>query len=222
MQAGLHTFVVSDMHLTEAHEPDEVRPLWMAYKRRDFFIDEEFAAFLDHVEQKADGPIELILNGDIFDFDSVMAVPSKDRHIEWLERARGLGSEEWKSQFKMRAIIDDHPRWFEALGAFVARGHKAVFVIGNHDVELYWPSVQRMICEALGAPYPLNIGDEDQGEPVVFCNWFYLSGGDTYVSHGHQYDPNCVVRDPIDPLIEVHGKPCLLYTSDAADDAMNV
>ena len=33
--------------------------------------------------------IELILNGDIFDFDAVTAVPSKDRHIEWLERSRG-------------------------------------------------------------------------------------------------------------------------------------
>ena len=121
MEPKLHTFVVSDMHLTEAEEPDPGRPLWMAYKRREFFVDDEFAGFLDHIEQKADGPIELILNGDIFDFDSVTAVPSKDRHVEWLERARGLGSEEWKSQFKMKVIIDDHPRWFEALG----RVHRA-------------------------------------------------------------------------------------------------
>jgi hypothetical protein len=64
-----------------------------------------------------------------------------------------------------------------------------------------------MICEALDTPVPSSIGDEDTDDAVVFCNWFYLSGGDTYVSHGHQYDPNCVVRDPIDPLIEVHGRP---------------
>ena len=30
----------------------------------------DFAAFLDHIERKADGPIELILNGDIFDFET--------------------------------------------------------------------------------------------------------------------------------------------------------
>ncbi len=207
MEPNLHTFVVSDMHLTEAEEPDPARPLWMAYKRREFFIDDEFAKFLDHIEQKADGPIELILNGDIFDFDSVTAVPSKDRHVEWLERSRGLGSEEWKSQFKMKVIIDDHPRWFEALGAFIARGNRAVFIVGNHDVEIYWPSVQRMICDALSAALPSNIGEEEDDDPIVFCNWFYLSGGDTYVSHGHQYDPNCVVRDPIDPLVEVNGQP---------------
>ena len=134
MERRFHTFVVSDMHLTEAHEPDEERPLWMAYKRREFFIDEDFAAFLEHIERKADGPVELILNGDIFDFDSVTTVPSKDRHIEWLERARGLSSEEWKSQFKMKVIIDDHPRFFEALGQFIARGNRAIFIVGNHDV----------------------------------------------------------------------------------------
>jgi UDP-2,3-diacylglucosamine pyrophosphatase LpxH len=207
MEPRPHTFVVSDMHLTEAHEPDPRRPLWMAYKRREFFIDEDFATFLDHIQQQANGRIELILNGDIFDFDSVTTVPTEWENIDWLEQARGLGSEEWKSQFKMGRIMEDHPRWFEALGQFVARGHRAIFVVGNHDLELYWPSVQRMICEALHAPFPLSIGEEQEDEPVVFCNWFYLSGGDTYVSHGHQYDPNCVVRDPVDPLINVGGEP---------------
>jgi UDP-2,3-diacylglucosamine pyrophosphatase LpxH len=207
MEPQIHTFVVSDMHLTEAQDPDPRRPLWFAYKRREFFIDGDFVAFLDHIQQKASGPIELILNGDIFDFDSVTDVPGEDRRVEWLEHARGLDSEEWKSEFKMQVIIENHLRWFEALGEFIAKGHRAVFIIGNHDVELYWPSVQRMICEALDAPAPANIGEEKDDEPVVFCNWFYLSGGDTYVSHGHQYDPNCVVRDPIDPLIEVRGVP---------------
>ncbi|MBW1761632.1 MAG: metallophosphoesterase [Deltaproteobacteria bacterium] len=207
METNLHTYIVSDMHLSEAEEPDPRRPLWMAYKRREFFIDDEFAAFLEHIAQNATGPIELLLNGDIFDFDNVLRMPSNDGRIDWLERARGLGSEEWKSQFKMKVIIEDHPRWFEALGQFMAKGHRAVFVIGNHDVELYWPSVQRMLCDALGAPFPPNIGEEEDDDPIVFCSWFYLSGGDTYVSHGHQYDPNCVVRDPIDPLIEIRGKP---------------
>ena len=170
MEPNLHTFVVSDMHLTEAEDSDPGRPFWMAYKRREFFIDEDFARFLSHAEQKAGGPIELLLNGDIFDFDSVTSVPSKDRRVEWLERARGLGSEEWKSQYKMQVIIDDHPRWFEALGQFIARGNRAVFVIGNHDVELYWPSVQRMICDALGAALPSSIGEEEDDDPIVFCN----------------------------------------------------
>ena len=148
METNLHTYVVSDMHLSEAQEPDPRRPMWMAYKRREFFIDEEFAAFLEHIAEKATGPVELLLNGDIFDFDNVTTVPTKDHQVEWLERSRGLGSEEWKSQFKMQCIIEDHPRWFEALGLFIARGHRAVFIVGNHDVEIYWPSVQRKIGRA--------------------------------------------------------------------------
>ncbi len=224
MDPNLHTFVVSDMHLSEAQEVDPQRPLWMAYKRQEFFIDDDFAKFLEYIQEQTDGPIELILNGDIFDFDSVTALPEDQRPIDWLEKVRGLGSEEWKSVFKMKVIIEHHPSWFEALGEFINNGHRAVFIIGNHDVELYWPSVQKLVCNALGVDAPLGLLEEgarhpqeaaphDPSErlytddPVVFCNWFYLSGDDTYVSHGHQYDPNCVVNDPIDPLIEVHGEP---------------
>ena len=134
MEPNLHTFVVSDMHLTEAAEPDPARPLWMAYKRREFFLDDDFAAFLDHIQEQADGPIELLLNGDIFDFDSVTAVPSTSRHVEWLEQVRGLGSEEWKSQFKMERIIDDHPRWFGAMSQFIARAATHTLVTGTSTI----------------------------------------------------------------------------------------
>lgn len=224
MDSNLHTFIVSDMHLADEQVEDPRRPLWMAYKRREFFIDDDFARFLEYAQRESDGPIELILNGDIFDFDSVTTLPEDGRYVDWLERLRGLASDEWKSEFKMRVIIESHRSWFDALGEFVRNGHRAVFVIGNHDLELHWPAVQRLICEALGVEVPLGLLEEgarnpqeglaqDSAErmvshdPVVFCNWFYLSGDDTYVSHGHQYDPNCVVPDPIDPLIEVHGTP---------------
>ncbi len=225
MSSNLNTYIVSDMHLSEAQKPDESRPLWMAYKREEFFIDEDFARFLEFIQTEADGPLELILNGDIFDFDSVTALPEDESPVDWLERARGLGSEEWKSNFKMKLIIEDHPQWFEVLGNFIRAGHRAIFVIGNHDLELYWPSVQRQICDALGLDdVPLGLLDEgarnpqeaildaskerlSTQDPIVFCNWFYLSGDDTFVSHGHQYDPNCVIPDPIDPLIEVQGEP---------------
>ncbi len=75
MDANLLTFIVSDMHLSEAQEVDPERPLWMAYKYREFFIDDDFARFLDYIQEQADEPIELILNGDIFDFDNVTIHP---------------------------------------------------------------------------------------------------------------------------------------------------
>lgn len=189
------TVIVSDLHLCEAQEPDPKRPLWMAYKRREFFVDESFADFLTFLEERIEGPIELVLNGDIFDFDAITALPEgRAQDVSWLARARGLASEQWMSEFKMQVMIDDHRVWFDTIRDFVGRGHRVVFVIGNHDAELCWPSVQRMINERIGAQ-------------VVFCEWFYVSGEDTYISHGHQYDPNCTSRDPIHPLIQVHGRP---------------
>jgi UDP-2,3-diacylglucosamine pyrophosphatase LpxH len=207
----VHTVIVSDLHLSESSAPDPRRPLWMAYKRREFFVDDDFAKFLAHVEQSAGPSIELILNGDIFDFDSVTQVPREDPRVDWLARRRGLGSQEWMSQYKIDVIIAEHPVFFAALAGFLERGHRAIFVIGNHDVELYWPSVQRRICEALRTEVaPTLVEDAEPAAkpaPVVFCHWFYLSRGDTYVSHGHQYDPHCAVKNPIDPMIEVNGRP---------------
>jgi UDP-2,3-diacylglucosamine pyrophosphatase LpxH len=235
----VETVVVSDMHLSEAQQPDPRRPLWMAYKRREFFIDDDFARLLGFIERQAEGPIELVLNGDTFDFDNVTQLPAKPAgRVDWLARLRGLASEEWMSLHKIECIIRDHPIWFEALAAFVRHGHRAVFVMGNHDVELGWPSVQQRIREALALPAssvpPLPSpeqwaawagagsppaasaarGADEPGpdslrplEPVVFCAWFYLSEGDTFVSHGSQYDRNCVAKSPVNPLILVRGRP---------------
>jgi len=190
----------------------------MAHKRAEFFIDDDFGRLLDHVEEQADGPLELVLNGDTFDFDSVTQLPTKPTTpIGWCARLRGLSSEEWMSLFKIECIIADHGSWFERLGALLRRGGRVVFVLGNHDIELSWPSVQQRIRAAIGVgavsgehglrPSEPPRSVEPNDEPVVFCPWFYLSGGDTYVSHGHQYDPNCVLRSAIDPLIKVAGRP---------------
>lgn len=198
---GVETVIVSDLHLPDAEAVDPRRPFWKTYKQRAFFIDSEFRQMLEHVHKESIAPLELILNGDIFDFDAVTAVPDPPPEpIGWLARLRGLPSEEWMSIFKMDRIIADHPEWFGAVRDFVLKGHRAIFIVGNHDLELHWPSVQDRVRQALEL-------DEAAGARVVFCSWFYISGGDTYVSHGHQYDPYCTARDPIDPLILMHGRP---------------
>src|SRR5690606_14881208 len=123
---------------------NEKFPLWKKYKTREFFFDDLFAELLKHLENMAGGEeVELVLNGDIFDFDSVMAIPEDAPfRISWLERRRGLLPEMEKSLFKIDRILDDHPVWVQALRRFVMCGHRVVFVIGNHDLELHWPQVQ--------------------------------------------------------------------------------
>lgn len=189
------TAVISDLHLSEA-EPVNLRfPLWKKFKTRQFFFDDIFENFLKHIEEKAQGaPIELILNGDIFDFDSVMALPEQPTfHVNWLERHRGLFPRQERSRFKIEKILKDHADFMQALREFILRGHRVVFVIGNHDLELHFPEVQDEVLQALKLPDKMT-------EQVRFVEWFYISNQDTLVEHGNQYDPYCLCEDPINPF----------------------
>ena len=198
------TYVISDIHLSE-EENNPANPYWRTYKRGENSPDKNIISFIDHISKGNDSPVELIFNGDTFDFDSVTALPSKHESadkkikISYLEKIRGLNSEKTKSEFKIRRIIKDHEMVFDRLKTFVSSGNKLIFIIGNHDVELFWPSVQKIIKDRIVAL------DEDR-ERIVFCNWFYVSNKDTLIEHGNQYDPYCVCIDPINPYIFSMGK----------------
>ncbi len=95
-----HTIVLSDLHLSDAEPLDRRRPLWKRFKRRDLFVDAEFARLLERLTEELTEPAELVLNGDVFDFDSVMQVPYEPRFpVSWLERRRGLAPEQ-QNQFQ--------------------------------------------------------------------------------------------------------------------------
>lgn len=201
MGSKVHTIVVSDLHLTDAELGQPGKSLWKRYKRPKFFIDQSFKRFIHFIQEevKKDGPdskIELVLNGDIFDFDSVMKLPLHTRfHISWLEKKRGLFPEEEKSRFKMQTILGDHKVWVNTIREFIQHGHSVVFVIGNHDIELHWPLVQKEFFHFLGL-------SSEQESRVRFCEWFFISEGDTAIEHGNQYDDYCVSTNPIHPLIK--------------------
>lgn len=192
-----HTVILSDIHLTTAEPPNVKAPLWRRFKQKDFFIDDAFGVFLKKIQAEADEkPIELILAGDIFDFDGVTQLPERQRFtINWLEARRGLNSEERKSRFKIRKIIEDHPVFLEALGRFIRAGNRVVFIIGNHDLELHWPSTQKAILRSMQL-------SPDEEERVRFNNWFYISNGDTLVEHGNQHDYHSNCQNPINPRIK--------------------
>ncbi len=202
----METIIVSDLHLTNAELGRPGRSLWKRYKRPKFFLDPSFRRFIQAVEKdllkrNPSEKIELILNGDIFDFDSVTTLPplypkqNRPFRISWIEKKRGLFPEEDKSAFKMKTILEDHDQWVETLKDFISRGHHVVFVIGNHDVELNWPKVQRLLLEAI-AP------QEESQSRVRICEWFYISHQDTFIEHSHQYDDYCVTAHPVHPFIK--------------------
>lgn len=184
-----HLLVVSDMHLTQEAP---ARGLWKRFLQRDRFVDGDFAAWLERMRADIGGPICLVLNGDIFDFDAVMAVPQNARDLSYLERTRSLHPTQEKSAFKMERIITDHPVFFDALEAFLTEGHRVVVVLGNHDLELFWPTVQARLRDRLG-PHATAAA-------LCFEPWFYRHG-DVRIEHGHLLDPWSSVDDPRCPLV---------------------
>ncbi len=190
------TAVISDLHLTNAEPVNARFPLWKKFKTREFFFDDVFEDFLNHIEEKAGGEkVELILNGAIFDFDSVTTIPVEPvYYVSKLEKQRSLHPIAEKSRFKIEVIIEDHSHFFFALSQFILRGHRVVFVIGNHDLELHYAEVQATVIGALKLP------DEAKAR-VRFVEWFYISNGDTLIEHGNQYDPYCLCEDPINPFV---------------------
>ncbi len=191
-----YTAIISDLHLTEEEPANAKYPLWKKYKTREFFFDDALSEFLLHIEERANGEsVELILNGDIFDFDSVLSIPAEPTfRVSWLERKRGLEPKADKSKYKIKKILGDHQPFILALSNFIKRGNKVVFVMGNHDLELHFPDVQTEIRDHL------KLSTREQ-ERVRFVEWFFISNQDTLVEHGNQYDPYCQCEDPVNPFV---------------------
>jgi UDP-2,3-diacylglucosamine pyrophosphatase LpxH len=192
-----YTAIISDIHLTEAEPEHPPGNLWKKFKSREFFFDDTLSDFFEYIQEKSGNEkAELILNGDVFDFDSVMSIPEDAPfRITWLEKIRGLFPEEEKASFKMQKILSEHQVFVEALRKFIKHGNQVVIVIGNHDLELHFHQVQNDII------YALNLTKEEQSR-IRFCEWFYISNEDTLVEHGNQYDPYCLCQNPIHPLIQ--------------------
>ncbi len=196
-----YTAIVSDLHLCEEEPFNPKYPLWKKYKTREFFFDSEFATFLKKIREMANSEkVELVLNGDIFDFDSCTKLPEQPHYyISWLEQKRGLHPQEEKSTFKINTILADHPVWTNALREFILDGNPIVFVIGNHDLELHYPDVQEAILNALNLPRAYY-------KYIRFNEWFYISNADTLIEHGNQYDPYCMAQDPVNPFVQIFNR----------------
>lgn len=195
-----YTAIVSDLHLCEEEPVHPKFPLWKKYKTKEFFFDDVFSDFLKKIQEMAKNEkIELILNGDIFDFDSVLTLPENPPYrMTGLEKKQGLHPQEEKSVFKVKKIIADHIVWIAALKNFIDKGNRAVFIVGNHDLELHFAAVQETILDAI-------CENEVAKKRVRFSEWFYISNSDTLIEHGNQYDPYCRCEDPINPFVESHG-----------------
>jgi UDP-2,3-diacylglucosamine pyrophosphatase LpxH len=123
-----------------------------------------------------EGPVELVLAGDLFDFLQISTTSSG------LDRAAATISR------------PEYVRMFEALGRFNEGEQKRVIYLpGNHDAEMWWnPQIQKALRErglvdefALSYSASLEAGGK---------RWL------VYCEHGNQFDPANTIEDYRDRL----------------------
>ena len=135
----------------------------------DDFISDKTLSKLIYSLCNKNTPIDLVLNGDTFDFLKcpyiVNNVTSYPRHIT-----------SDISLAKLRLVYNAHTEVFEALKRFVQeKKNKIHFIIGNHDADLVHPEVQESIKALL-----------ENSENISFS--FYYNEQGVHAEHGHQYD----------------------------------
>ena len=126
----------------------------------DFISDSTFAKVIRSLK----GPVDLILNGDTFDF---LKCPLKDGTYP-------LQVTEAMSLEKLEQVLNAHPKVIRALAVFTkGKNHKLYFNFGNHDLDLAFPKVQNRLAKAIGK---------------VHFGLKYEQFG-VHVEHGQQFDP---------------------------------
>ncbi len=204
--------VISDLHLGEDLRPGGAN---VSYLRHLATLERELEKFLAHytAHRLDERPWRLVVNGDMVDFMSVMILPGVEEFDDEEDRLYGLGFGERQSQKKMERVIARHQGVFKRLGEFVAAGNELVIVVGNHDVEFHYPSVQRTLVEWLSG-LTLGIGADEGARAefagrISFCPWFYYKEDLIYIEHGHQYDEYCsfdYLLHPVTPNRDLNKK----------------
>ena len=202
---GPELVVLSDLHLGEGLSAES----GLYCIEEDFFADAAFARLMEHFRERHRGCPEglaVLLNGDIFDFLTVSALPAPSGQetgevpVSPQEEKFGLDPTPKNSVFKLDVIVGGHPRFLRALSAMIGAGHRLEIIRGNHDLELFFPEVKERLREHLvDAELGVDRGAVDR--LVRFHEWFYLEPGRVYVEHGNQYDATNSIRYPFRPLL---------------------
>ncbi len=162
-----YKIVVSDLHMGSGQAPGDLNP-WES-----FFADDKLCEFLHFysTDYYEDEDVELIVNGDIYDFLQVKVDGEFPDKVTEKVAVR-----------KLEACIAGHPRVHRALREFLSRPKKRITVLpGNHDFEWVFPKVQERFCEELCG------GRTDPRLRFICDRDFYQFDG-IQVHHGMQFE----------------------------------
>lgn len=192
--------VVSDLHLGASLRPPlDSKALEMVDK-----IDAALAHFLDYHHEH---PIytetgdrlswTLVFNGDTIDFMHMGLSVAEHIQLEAEEALYGLSFARRRSRWKLQEIAKYHHRAFRALARFIERGNQCVFVVGNHDADLWFEKVRRDLRSLISrhTKHP-----KAAKRAIHFAPWFYYEEGRIYIEHGHRFDAYSTFPDPLRPV----------------------
>lgn len=154
--------IVSDLHLGVGRvlESGQINSL------EEFYFDEKFVEFLHFYQtgKYANHDVEIILNGDIFNF---LQVDYREHYLTVIT--------ETVTVEKLKRIVDGHPIFFNALKDFAKKeGNSVTYVVGNHDQGMLWSSARDVLNRALDSQ-------------VKFKNLVYYFDG-VHIEHGHMHE----------------------------------
>lgn len=150
--------VISDLHLGDQ------RAISNGYAESNTGRD-TIVAFFDYLLNN-DTWNELIINGDLFD---EWSIPSN-----MLTFADTSGNPITEQQY-VKAIVDANPTIFAKLAELKKAGHKLVYVIGNHDMQVTAADIEAAIPGLFEYHGSNGIGA-------------YKPGNQLFIEHGHRYD----------------------------------
>lgn len=153
-------WIISDLHISDNFS----------------FVDRSvIIKMLRHIQKGVKDSI--IFNGDTFDFARTFTLP--DGYKATKEELRyGLSHSIENAAEKMRLIVESNKEIFDLLELLISDGFTLVFLFGNHDSELRFSSVKKIIQDRIGA----KVGEN------LFFDIRYIADG-IVIEHGHQYDP---------------------------------
>ena len=187
MSESADVVIVSDLHLSAGYDPRT----GTFDRNEDFFYDGAFARFLTHLRERAEREHRhwrLVILGDLFDFLQVELPGQRD----------ALDSGESITLAKLRRVARGHPRFFAALGEWVAAGFDLDVMPGNHDIEMIRPSCQQQLVQLVADAG----GGAGAAERIRFHAWIYYLPGLLYAEHGHQYDDVNSFRTQLWPFVD--------------------
>lgn len=173
--------VISDVHLGAGVHVQGRRNIL-----EDFHFDKEMVEFLEYYSTGiyASKEVELIINGDFFDFLAIPYVPFFDDEF-WSEKA---------ALEKLKICVKAHIEVVEALKKFCDQKKKNItYILGNHDAELIFESCQNYLLEKLeqSGKDSFRFKTEEEYNPVKSVA---IKHGHLY-EFAHTYDPkDCIVK----------------------------